>query len=80
MEGAFTTFTRTSDTGRSATYSFCPMCGDTVVYALEARPGRVTIPVGAFAEDDFPEPTAQAYAARRHHWVEVRTTAPIENE
>lgn len=71
-------FERVGDEGRWGRFSFCPTCGGTVWYQIEARPGMISVPVGAFADPGFPEPRVSVYEERRHAWVELRTEAPIE--
>jgi hypothetical protein len=67
--GAAHTYERISDEGEARVYSFCPTCGATVWYVLPAVPGIVAVPVGAFADQAFPEPTREVYEHRRHAWV-----------
>ena len=62
---------RIADSGHRATYSFCPVCGSTLAYIIEGWPGVTAIPVGAFADPDFPEPRFSVYEHRKHHWVNV---------
>ena len=38
-------------------------------YAIERRQGMITIPVGAFADPDFPPPTVEVYGERRCPWL-----------
>ncbi len=40
----------------------------------------VTIPVGAFADPQFPEPAFAVYSERKHEWVEARTAEPLEEQ
>ena len=63
------TATRTSDEGFWARHCFCPACGTMVWYEIERRPGVVSIPVGAFADPDFPAPTVEVYGNRRCVWL-----------
>jgi hypothetical protein len=79
-QGPFNSFTRSSDEGFWGRHHFCPECGAIVFYEIERRPGMITIPVGAFADPDFPEPTASVYDERRHSWLEVRTAEPLRLE
>jgi hypothetical protein len=51
------------------TFSFCPVCGSTLFYRLEALPGFVGIPVGGFADPHFPRPLVSVYEAHQHPWV-----------
>lgn len=69
FEGRATEYRRTGDEGSSAIFAFCPVCGATVHYRPEGRDDVVVIPVGAFAEPDFPAPTLSIYNERKHPWV-----------
>ena len=75
--GPFATWHRTTDEGFRCEYDFCPTCGSTVVYRIERRPGIISIPVGAFADPDFPEPTVSVYGKRRHKWCAIETEGPL---
>jgi hypothetical protein len=69
IEGEFTEFTRTGDSGGHATFRFCPRCGSTVCWELDGLPGFVAVAVGAFADPNFPAPSVTIYEARRHTWA-----------
>lgn len=75
IEGRFTEYSRTADSGNRITFSFCPDCGATVFYRMAALPGMVGIPVGAFADPSFPPPRASVYEARRHPWSGIPADA-----
>jgi len=62
-------YTRLADSGKRVTFRFCPSCGSTVCYQLEAVPGVVAVPLGAFADPAFPAPKVSVYEARKHAWV-----------
>jgi hypothetical protein len=64
VRGEAASHTRGSDDGYWGRHHFCPTCGVTVWYEIERRPGIVSIPVGAFADPDFPPPTVEVYAER----------------
>jgi hypothetical protein len=68
-QGAFSTWSRTGDEGTCATFHFCPQCGATVFWETRELPGWITIPVGVFADPDFPPPTVSVYEERMHRWV-----------
>jgi Uncharacterized conserved protein len=70
-EGTRKSFARSTDSGRINTYYFCPICGSTVFYDVEMRPGMVSVPAGAFASTDFPKPTVQVYEQRRASWCAI---------
>jgi len=67
--GRATQYVRIGDEGSKCTFSFCPTCGATVHYAVEGREDSIAIPVGAFADPGFPEPTFSVYEDRKHAWV-----------
>ncbi len=69
MEGRSTAFTRVADSGNSVTSYFCPACGSTVYWDLNALPDFVAVAVGAFADPSFPAPKVSVYEARRHAWA-----------
>jgi len=71
VEGDYKEFVRLSDEGEERRLSFCPECGSTVFYTLESQPGVVAIPVGGFADPDFPPPWVSVYESRRHAWVQM---------
>jgi hypothetical protein len=70
-------YTRVGDEGTSARFRFCPECGATVFWWLDAVPGMVVIPVGAFADPQFPPPRVSVYGVRQHPWV--RLTGQMEH-
>jgi len=76
--GPSKSFRRTGEEGFWAEFQFCPECGSTVIYRIERRPGMATIPVGAFADREFPEPTVSVYHELRHKWIGFETERPVE--
>lgn len=74
ITGEATEWSRTGDEGSVITQRFCPRCGATVWYDLDTDPGIVAIPVGAFADPDFPAPRVSVYEERRHRWVRLPDT------
>ncbi|MBK9264456.1 MAG: GFA family protein [Polyangiaceae bacterium] len=71
IEGVATSFVRIGDSGGTVTFRFCPTCGSTVFYDIADMPDVIAVPVGAFADPDFPAPTFSVYEARKHGWVNV---------
>jgi hypothetical protein len=71
IDGPSTEFVRVGDEGTAARFHFCAVCGCTVFYRPEAFPDMVVIPVGAFADPDFPPPRVSVYDVRRHAWVHL---------
>ena len=72
VSGKTTQWTRTAESGNRITFQFCPVCGSTVLYTLEAQPGVVAVALGAFAGQTLPAPAYTVYEARQHPWVEVK--------
>ena len=64
-------FVRTADSGNTATYRFCPACGSTIAYSIDAWPEVVAIPLGAFAGTELPAPGYSVYESRKLSWVEI---------
>jgi hypothetical protein len=52
---------------RSTHFFFCPRCGATVYWS--AGPEHITVPVGAFADPNFPAPRVSVWEDRMHPWV-----------
>lgn len=69
--GQFTEYVRMTDEGEPRTYHFCPECGATVYYVLGSAPEVVAVPVGAFADPNFPRPMISIWGSRKHDWVEL---------
>jgi hypothetical protein len=69
ISGASTEYARVGDEGPGARFTFCPKCGSTVYYELVGLEGFLAIPVGAFADPDFPSPLVSVYESRMHKWV-----------
>ena len=69
IHGQSKEYVRIGDEGSKITFSFCPDCGATVHYSIEGLEKNIAIPVGAFAEPGFPEPSFSVYEERMHVWV-----------
>ena len=64
-------YVRVGDEGSKFRFRFCPVCGATVYYTREGGEDLIAVPVGAFADPDFPAPTVSVYEHRKHSWVQV---------
>jgi hypothetical protein len=71
ISGRSTLYVRVGDAGSEISFHFCPTCGATVYYTINNDPELVAIPVGAFADPNFPTPTRSVYESRKHPWVNV---------
>ncbi len=60
-----------SDSGNIAAFHFCPVCGSDVYYQAKPFSDLIAVPVGAFADKDFPGPEYSVYEERKHGWVEI---------
>jgi hypothetical protein len=69
IDGRHSNYVRISDEGEERTFHFCPDCGATVFYTLSTVPDVVAVPIGAFAEPDFPPPRISVFESRRHPWL-----------
>lgn len=65
------------DTGKWGRFRFCPSCGVTIAYAIEAMPGVTAIPLGTFDDPHAFAPAFSVWEERRHDWVAV--TGPVEH-
>ncbi len=57
-------------------FHFCPECGSTVDWEVEATPGKTGIAVGVFADPTFPPPDASIFAPHRHPWGSIPEGIP----
>ena len=69
VSGASSEYVRTGDSSDQIAFHFCPTCGSTVYYTISGSAEHVVIPVGAFADPDFPAPRFSVYEERMHSWV-----------
>ena len=70
-EGHYSEYVRISDEGEARHVSFCPDCGGTVFYKSPSMPEMIAVPVGVFADPDFPRPIRSIYETRKHSWVQM---------
>jgi len=71
VTGDSETWEQVADSGNRVTFRFCPTCGSTMAYAIEDWPGVTAVPVGNFADPDFPAPRHSVYEHRKHAWVAI---------
>lgn len=74
IEGQSKSFVIPSDSGNRASFHFCPDCGSDVFYTIAGNPmfaDLIAIPVGAFADPNFPAPRFSVWEKRKHKWVEI---------
>jgi hypothetical protein len=68
-EGVDKVYTRSSDSGRTVRFHFCPNCGSSVWWEGGPSPGYRGVAVGCFADPQFPAPTYSVYEESMHHWI-----------
>ena len=73
INGQSTQYVRVADSGNKIAFNFCPTCGAIVHYTLEGHEELVAVPVGAFADPQFPAPAFSVYEQRKHSWVALPT-------
>lgn len=73
INGKSTQYVRVADSGNRIMFNFCPVCGAIVHYWIEGREDLVAVPVGAFADSQFPAPAFSVYERRKHPWVSLPT-------
>lgn len=71
ISGTATAYAWRGESGRLATFYFCPTCGASIAYRAEAQEGLVAIPIGAFADPAFPPPVYSVFEERKHSWVAI---------
>ncbi|MEQ1564661.1 MAG: GFA family protein [Myxococcota bacterium] len=69
VSGESTSWERVGDGGSRVTFRFCPRCGSTVFWTLDAVPGVVAVAVGCFADPEFEPPRVSVYEERQCPWV-----------
>jgi hypothetical protein len=69
-------FKRSSDSGRSVTFRFCPVCGSTVYWQAERYPELISVAVGSFADPAFAAPAYAVWERSRHDWLEMLGDTP----
>ena len=67
IKGEANEYVRVSDEGEERSFFFCPGCGATVYYRIDAE--HIALPVGAFGDPSFPAPVRSVWEERMHPWV-----------
>ncbi|MDQ4086542.1 MAG: GFA family protein [Pseudomonadota bacterium] len=67
--GDHASYTRTSEEGFWVRHHFCPTCATRMFYAIERRPGMISIPAGVFGDPAFEAPGIEVYEERRCTWL-----------
>jgi hypothetical protein len=71
ISGDHKVYEHIGDSGNAANFHFCPHCGTTLWYHARPHQHLFAIPVGNFADRDFPAPRFSVWEARQHRWVSI---------
>ena len=80
IEGRAAQWMRRGDSGQSATFQFCPVCGSIVYWEATGVPGFVVVAVGMFADPSFPPPHVSVYEERQHKWALAAGQLPLDHQ
>ena len=80
VSGVSRAFERRSARGRRVEFHFCPECGTSVYFTGDFAPDIVGVPVGCFADPDFPPPERAVWTGTRHRWIEFPETCELFEE
>ncbi len=69
IEGEYTTYNREGQDGRMLHNRFCPKCGSTICWTLDALPQHYGVAVGAFNDPEFPAPAVSIWEQSMYTWV-----------
>jgi hypothetical protein len=59
------------------TFHFCPVCGSTVYYLVDADEARIGVKIGTFADPTFPPPMIAGFEAYGHPWAMTVSDLPM---
>jgi hypothetical protein len=71
VEGTTKVYVRKGESGAYVYFHFCPECGSTMYWEVEATPGKTGIPVGVFADPAFQQPNVSIFGPYKHPWVSI---------
>jgi hypothetical protein len=76
LEGPKTVFTRWGHSGGQLHFSFCPTCGTTLYWELDAFPDLCGLAVGTIDGPRFQQPSHSWWERSAHAWV--RVSEPVQ--
>lgn len=71
IQGDSREYMRTAESSDTVRFHFCVGCVATVFYTLDAAPGFVSVPIGAFAAPHFSTPGVSIYETHEYHWLSL---------
>lgn len=78
IEGEYRSFIRMADSGNRVTAHFCPHCGSTLCYWLAMEAEILAVPIGAFADSEFPAPQFSMYDSQRYGWIDLPSSVECQ--
>lgn len=72
LQGTVKSFTRSSDSGRSVTGSFCPECGTRIFHRAELYRGYTNVRAGTLDDTSWIKPTASIWMKSKQAWVRMQ--------
>ena len=76
VSGESKSWERDTASGKKLRQNFCPVCGSTVYFTAELKPGVIGIAVGAFADKDIPKSMRSVWEQSRHEWLGLPEDIP----
>jgi hypothetical protein len=77
--GRSSTWRRGAESGNTLEYHFCPDCGSTVWWTIDAQPDLIAVAVGMFADPSIPAPRFSVWERTRHGWTTHIASHPMEH-
>jgi hypothetical protein len=71
VHGAWRSFDRIGDSGRSVDFRFCPRCGSTVLWYPQFRPSWAGVAIGCFNDRSL-QPSQAVYEPCRQSWIDIQ--------
>jgi hypothetical protein len=71
IEGDRSVFAKAGSSSLQKRLSFCPTCGSTIYWELDALPGLCAVAVGAMFDPALGEPSMSWWDRSAHSWVQL---------
>jgi hypothetical protein len=73
LKGESKSWSKVGDSGVETSFHFCPSCGSDLYYrhAEGEMAGLIAVPLGAFDDPYFVQPSFSVWEERKHAWLEI---------
>ena len=72
LNGASKSWSKFTDSGKEAIFTFCPDCGSDLYYQNDrGSDGQMAFPVGTFDDPFFARPQYSVFGSRKPDWLEI---------